>query len=63
LHDVNGNVIASNDNWTDTQGSAIQASDYAPPDARESAILITPPSGNFTAIVRGKNKHHWQRSG
>src|SRR6266446_1981540 len=55
LRDVNGTLIASNDNWKDTQQAAIQASGFAPPNANESAIIVTRPAGNTTAIVRGKN--------
>src|SRR6266480_3020140 len=55
LHDANGAIIASNDNWQDTQQAEIQASGLAPPNARESAIIATRPPGNSTAIVRGKN--------
>jgi hypothetical protein len=55
LRDANGILIASNDNWQDSQQAEIQASGYAPPNAVESAILITRPAGNTTAIVRGKN--------
>ena len=55
LHDGNGTLIASNDNWADTQQAQIQASGYAPPNALESAIIIVRPAGNSTAVVRGKN--------
>ena len=55
LHDANGALIASNDNWQDTQKAAIQASGLPPPNASESAIIIMKPTGNGTAIVRGKN--------
>ena len=55
LHDGNGAIIASNDNWKDTQQSEIQATGLAPSDDRESAILATLVQGNYTAIVRGKN--------
>jgi hypothetical protein len=55
LHDANGALVASNDNWQDTQKVAIQASGLAPPNANEPAIIITKPAGNGTAIVRGKN--------
>jgi hypothetical protein len=51
----NGSVVASNDNWADTQSAEIQASGFAPPHASESAIIITRPSGNTTAVVSGKN--------
>ena len=55
LYDANGALVTSNDNWPDTQQTAIQATNLAPPDNRESAILATLPPGNHTAIVRGKN--------
>ena len=55
IHDGSGTLIASNDNWKDTQQAVIQATGLAPPDDRESAILTTFALGNFTAIVRGKN--------
>jgi hypothetical protein len=55
LHDGNGALLASNDNWKDTQEAEIQASGFAPPNALESAIIAVPPAGNTTAIVRGEN--------
>ena len=54
LRDANGALLASNDNWADTQQAEIQASGYAPPNNKESAIIITRPAANTTAIVRGK---------
>jgi hypothetical protein len=55
IHDANGATIASNDNWADTQQAEIQASGFAPPNAKESAIILVRPPGNTTAIVAGKN--------
>jgi hypothetical protein len=55
LHDGNGAIIASNDNWKDTQQSEIQATGLAPSNDRESAILAPLVQGNYTAILRGKN--------
>jgi hypothetical protein len=55
LHDANGALIASNDNWKDTQQAEIQATGFAPPNDAESAIIATRPPGNTTAIVSGKN--------
>jgi hypothetical protein len=54
LTNAQGAVIASNDNWADTQQAEIQASGKAPPNASESAIIAVLPSGNATAIVSGK---------
>jgi hypothetical protein len=55
LHDKDGNVIASNDNWQDTQEQAITATGIAPTNSAESAILITLTPDSYTAIVSGKN--------
>lgn len=55
LHDASGAIIASNNNWRDTQQAQIQASGLAPTDIHEAAILTTLPAGSFTAIVRGAN--------
>ncbi|MGZ5538174.1 MAG: DUF1800 family protein, partial [Chthoniobacterales bacterium] len=53
LHDANGAVIASNDNWRSTQEAEINASTLAPTDDREPALISTLNQGNYTAIVRG----------
>jgi hypothetical protein len=64
LHDSNGALIASNDNWwqtiiggiiTSDQVRDIRSSGYAPRDGRESAIIAELPAGNYTAVVRGVN--------
>jgi hypothetical protein len=55
LHDGNGVLISENDNWRDTDEVAISTSGFAPDNNAESAILISRPAGNTTAIVRGKN--------
>jgi sugar lactone lactonase YvrE len=55
LHNASGEVIASNDNWKDTQQAQIQASGLAPTDDRESAILRQLDAQAYTAIVRGAN--------
>ena len=55
LHDSNGNLIATNDNWKDSQQGQIEATGQVPTDDRESAIVITLSQGSWTAIVRGKN--------
>jgi hypothetical protein len=53
LHDPNGTLIASNDNWRDTQASEIEATGLAPTDDKESAVLQLLATGPYTAIVRG----------
>ncbi len=53
LHDDSGAIIASNDNWQDSQKAQIMASGFAPADAHESVIVTQLPAGRYTAIVRG----------
>ena len=55
LYDSNGTLIRLNDNWKDSQQIAIQNSGFQPPNNLDSAILVTLPTGNYTAIVSGKN--------
>ncbi|HEY2103349.1 MAG TPA: DVUA0089 family protein [Chthoniobacterales bacterium] len=54
VHDLNG-VIATNDNWRDTQQAEIAATGLAPSNDLESAVLLTLAPGSYTAIVRGNN--------
>jgi hypothetical protein len=51
LHDSSGAIIASNNDWQDTQKAQITASGLAPTDPRESAIFATLPAGDYTAVV------------
>lgn len=53
LHDNTGAIIASNDNWKDTQQSQVAATGLAPNDDDESAIVITLAPGAYTAIAHG----------
>jgi glucose/arabinose dehydrogenase len=55
LRRADGSVITSNDNWKETQQNEIQATQLAPQNDLESAILISLQPGGYTAIVRGKN--------
>jgi hypothetical protein len=57
VYDQNGTLLRTNDNWKDAPNSAeIQSAGLAPTDDRESAILLTLPSGNYTSIVRGVSR-------
>jgi hypothetical protein len=49
-----GQTLASNDNWRDTQQTDIQATGLAPSNNMESAVLRTLGPGLYTAIVRGR---------
>jgi hypothetical protein len=59
LHDSEGNLIASNDNWRDTQEAEILATGLQPTNDMESAIVATLPSSPsgilYTAVVQGMN--------
>ena len=55
LHDSNGALIASNDNWRETQEGIISSAGLAPSDDREAAIFAILPAGPYTAVVQGVN--------
>jgi PKD repeat protein len=59
LHDASRALIASNDNWRDTQESAISDTAIPPKSDQESAILAylqsNPAGAHYTAILTGKN--------
>ena len=56
LHDGNGALLETNDNWVDSPNKqAIIDSTIPPPNNAESAIVRILTPGNYTAIVRGAN--------
>ena len=57
LHDGNGSLLISNDNWMDDLVSAAQltANGLAPQDPNESGIFTPLSPGAYTAILAGKN--------
>jgi hypothetical protein len=57
LHDGNGTLLQSNDNWKDdeTQAHVIKILGLAPTDNLESALIATLAPGPYTAIAAGKN--------
>jgi hypothetical protein len=56
LRDANGGLLQSNNDWGSApNASEIQATGLAPSDPKESAILMSLTSGNYTSIVRGFN--------
>ena len=55
LYDANGSLLASDDNWADTQQAEIEASGLAPTNPLEAAIESTLAPGNYTATVTGKD--------
>jgi hypothetical protein len=55
FHDARGGAPVINNNWRDTQEAEIIATGLAPVNNSDSAIIVTLPPGNHTAIVRGNN--------
>jgi hypothetical protein len=56
LHGSDGQLVALNDDWASgSQQGEITATGLQPSNARESALVATIPSGNYTAIVQGAN--------
>jgi hypothetical protein len=55
LRDVNGTLIAANDNWREGPETEIQESTLAPSHDFESAIITTLPSGPYTAVIYERN--------
>ena len=66
IYDSTGAIIASNDNWRDDVNAIdVQRNALSPPNERESALLLRPAAGTYTAVVRGANGDQalaWQKS-
>lgn len=54
LRDAEGQLIASNDDWQQTQEVELRAAGLAPRDATEAAIIQNLSAGIYTAVVRSK---------
>jgi phospholipase/lecithinase/hemolysin len=56
LFDNNGNVMMTNDDWRDSpDATEIMNTGIAPKNDRESAIIASLPSGNYTVALAGKD--------
>jgi hypothetical protein len=55
FHDSNGATLSANDNWRDTQQLEVLYLNLAPKRDAESAVMIQPVPGPYTAIVKGRN--------
>lgn len=54
LHDGNGTLIKSNDNWQDSpEHQAISDAGLAPSNPKEAAVLAVEPPAGYTAVVKG----------
>ena len=55
LFDQNGTMLDSNDEWREGQSQALIATELAPSDDHEAALVAFLAPGNYTAVVRGKD--------
>ena len=57
LHDSNGALIKSDDNWQDDalQAALLSASGLAPENSQEAALEVSLSPGAYTAILAGHN--------
>lgn len=55
LHDINGTLVTSNDNWMDDPNAGDIPANLQPTEDLESAIIVSLPAGAYTAIVAGKD--------
>jgi hypothetical protein len=56
LHQANGDLMTTNDNWKDSpERSQIESSGLAPTHDNESAIIRTLAPGAYTGVLFGKN--------
>lgn len=55
LHASDGALLATNDNWKDTQANQIAATGLAPSDDREAALRVTLQPGTYTVVIKEKN--------
>jgi hypothetical protein len=54
LHDANGELVAANDNWADTDQAEIEGTGMRPRDLREAAAVAVVPAGAYTVVVEGR---------
>jgi hypothetical protein len=53
LYDASGNLLATNNDWQQTQAQALRDANLAPSNDLESAVLAALAPGAYTAILRG----------
>jgi K319-like protein len=53
LYDASANLLATNNDWQQTQAQALRDANLAPSNDLEAAILATLAPGAYTAILRG----------
>jgi hypothetical protein len=55
LHNANGDLAGSNDNWKSLQQTEIEATGLAPQEDAESGLMAELAPGSYTVIVAGKD--------
>jgi hypothetical protein len=55
LHDGNGALLQTNNNWRDQQETEIRQTGLAPSNEAEAAIIANLAPGAYTAVVAGQN--------
>ena len=55
LHNSDGELIASNNDWQDTDQAEIENTGIPPTNPAEAGILTTLDPGNYTAIISGQD--------
>lgn len=53
LHDGNGALIRTNNNWRETQETVLRNIGLAPGNDLEAAMLVVVAPGNYTAVLKG----------
>jgi sugar lactone lactonase YvrE len=53
LRDINGTLLSYNNDWLEDNGTEIYLTGISPSNQAESAIVMTLPAGNYTAVVAG----------
>jgi hypothetical protein len=53
LHNAQGTIIMSNNDWQDSQGQELMDTGIPPSNAKESALVTNLTPGNYTAVVSG----------
>ncbi len=56
LRDMNGALVASNNDWRDSQAAEVLGSSLAPPSDKEPAAVANVAPGAYTAVVRGRHR-------
>ncbi|MBA3273720.1 MAG: hypothetical protein H0T11_07590 [Chthoniobacterales bacterium] len=55
LHNSDGTIAATNDDWQSAQRQQLEASGLAPDDPREAAMLVSLDRGDYTVVLSGQS--------